>query len=37
MVRDLSLAEHLEEYQEVGSFEFLEELARSKQFGSPSF
>jgi hypothetical protein len=36
LVRDLSLAEHLEEYKEVGSFEFLEELARSKEFGGPS-
>jgi anti-sigma factor RsiW len=36
MVRDLSLAEHLDEYKEVGSFEFLEELARSKEFGGPS-
>jgi anti-sigma factor RsiW len=36
MVRDLSLAEHLEEYKEVGSFEFLEELAKSKEFGGPS-
>ena len=36
MVRDLSLAEHLDEYKEVGSFEFLEELARSKEFGDPS-
>jgi anti-sigma factor RsiW len=36
MARDLSLAEHLEEYQEVGSFEFLEELAKSKEFGAPA-
>ena len=36
MARELSLAEHLEEYQEVGSFEFLEELVKSKEFGSPS-
>ena len=36
MASDLSLAEHLEEYQEVGSFEFLEELAKSKEFGGPS-
>jgi len=36
LARDLSLAEHLEEYQEVGSFEFLDELTRSKEFGTPS-
>ncbi|HMF37930.1 MAG TPA: hypothetical protein VKF17_14890 [Isosphaeraceae bacterium] len=36
MVRDLSLADHLDEYKEVGSFEFLEELAKSKEFGGPS-
>jgi anti-sigma factor RsiW len=35
MARELSLAEHLEEYQEVGSFEFLDELAKSKEFGVP--
>ena len=35
LARDLSLAEHLEEYQEVGTFEFLEELAQSKEFGRP--
>ena len=37
MARDLSLAEHLEEYQEVGSMEFLESLVKSKEFGRPSF
>ncbi len=37
MARELSLAEHLEEYQEVGSFEFLEDLAKSKEFGAPSY
>jgi anti-sigma factor RsiW len=37
MARELSLAEHLEEYQEVGSFEFLEELAKSKEFGAPAY
>jgi len=37
LVRDLSIAEHLDEYKEVGSFEFLEELAKSKEFGGPSF
>ena len=35
MVRDLSLAEHLDEYKEVGTFDFLEELANSKDFGGP--
>jgi len=35
LARDLSLAEHLEEYKEVGSFDFLEELAKSKEFGGP--
>ena len=34
MVRDLTLAEHLDEYLEVGSFEFLSQLADSKEFGS---
>lgn len=36
MVRDLSLAEHFAEYKEVGSWEFLEELAKSQEFGGPS-
>ncbi len=36
LVRDMSLAEHLDEYKEVGSFGFLEELAKSKEFGGPS-
>ena len=36
MVHDLSLAEHLEEYEEAGTFDFLEALAKSKEFGSPS-
>jgi hypothetical protein len=36
MVQDLSLAERLEQYEEVGTFDFLEELAKSKEFGSPS-
>jgi anti-sigma factor RsiW len=35
LARDLSLAEHLEEYQEVGSFRLLEELVQSSEFGSP--
>jgi anti-sigma factor RsiW len=33
LVEDLTLAEHLDEYLEVGSFEFLSELADSKEFG----
>jgi anti-sigma factor RsiW len=36
LAQDLNLAEHLEEYQEVGSFDFLDELANSKSFGGPS-
>jgi hypothetical protein len=34
LVQDLTLAEHLDEYLEVGSFEFLKELAESKEFGA---
>jgi anti-sigma factor RsiW len=34
LARDLSIAEHLDEYQEVGTFEFLHELADSPEFGS---
>jgi hypothetical protein len=34
LVQDLTLAEHLDEYLEVGSFEFLKELADSNEFGS---
>lgn len=34
MVRELTVAEHLDEYLEVGSFEFLSQLAHSKEFGS---
>jgi anti-sigma factor RsiW len=33
LARDLSLAEHLNEYLEVGSFDFLSELANSREFG----
>src|SRR5262245_32447228 len=33
LARDLSLAEHLHEYQEVGSFEFLSQLVASPEFG----
>jgi len=32
LVHDLTLAEHLDEYLEVGSFEFLKELADSQKF-----
>ena len=34
LVQDLTLAEHLDEYLEVGSFEFLSQLADSKEFGA---
>jgi len=34
LVRDLSIAEHLEEYREVGDFELLQALAHSPEFGS---
>lgn len=34
LVRDLPLAEHLDEYREVGDFEFLNELAASPEFSS---
>jgi anti-sigma factor RsiW len=36
LVRDLTLAEHLDEYLDVGSFEFLSQLAESKEFGQSS-
>ncbi|MFO0891749.1 MAG: hypothetical protein U0790_21735 [Isosphaeraceae bacterium] len=36
LARDLSLAEHLDEYREVGTFEFLEELVQSGEFETPS-
>jgi anti-sigma factor RsiW len=36
MASDLSMAEHLDEYLEVGTFEFLTELVNSKEFGTPS-
>jgi anti-sigma factor RsiW len=32
LARDLSLAEHLDEYRDVGSFEYLKELASSPEF-----
>jgi anti-sigma factor RsiW len=34
LVRDLTLAEHLDEYLEVGSFDFLNELADSREFAT---
>jgi anti-sigma factor RsiW len=34
LAQDLTLAEHLDEYLEVGSFEFLGQLADSKAFGA---
>jgi hypothetical protein len=34
LVRDLTLAEHLDEYLEVGSFEFWKQLAESEPFGA---
>ena len=36
LVQELTLADRLDEYLEVGSFEFLTELAESRQFGSDS-
>jgi anti-sigma factor RsiW len=34
LVRDLTLAEHLDEYLEVGTFDFLSQLAESREFAS---
>jgi anti-sigma factor RsiW len=34
IIRDLSLAEHLDEYLEIGGFEFLDELKNSAEFGA---
>ncbi len=34
LVRDLSIAEHLDEYRDVGTFEFLEGLDRSPEFAT---
>jgi hypothetical protein len=34
LARDLTLAEHLDEYRAIGSFEFLKELANSTEFGT---
>ena len=36
LVQDLTLAEHLDEYLEVGSFEFLSQLADSQEFTATS-
>lgn len=36
LIQDLTLAEHLDEYLDAGSFEFLSQLAESKDFGVPS-
>jgi anti-sigma factor RsiW len=33
LARELPIAEHLDEYRDVGSFEFLDELANSPEFG----
>jgi hypothetical protein len=33
LVHDLTLADHLDEYLEIGSFEFLSQLAESPEFG----
>ncbi|MHC5538613.1 anti-sigma factor family protein [Singulisphaera rosea] len=34
LARDLSIAEHYDEYHDVGSFNFLEDLSRSTEFGT---
>ncbi len=34
LARDLSIAEHLDEYRDVGDFEFLKALANSSEFGT---
>jgi anti-sigma factor RsiW len=34
LAHDLSIAEHLDEYREVGDFDFLEILAHSSEFGT---
>jgi hypothetical protein len=36
LVQDLTLAEHLDEYLEVGSFQFLSQLAESREFAADS-
>jgi hypothetical protein len=34
LIRDLTMAENLDEYRDVGSFEFLSQLAESPEFGA---
>jgi len=34
LLRDLPIAEHLDEYRDVGTFEFLNELTNTPEFGS---
>ena len=34
LVRELSIAEHLDEYRDVGDFDFLQELANSVEFSA---
>lgn len=34
LARDLSIAEHLDEYRDVGTFDFLDALAHSPEFGT---
>jgi len=34
LIRDLPIAEHLDEYRDVGTFEFLKELANSPEFNA---
>ena len=34
LARDLSVAEHLDEYRDVGDFDFLKELVNSPEFGT---
>jgi hypothetical protein len=36
LTRDLSIAEHLDEYRDVGTFEFLQELVHSPEFSDGS-
>jgi hypothetical protein len=35
LVKDLTLAEHLDEYLDVGSFDYLSELAKFREFVDP--
>jgi hypothetical protein len=34
LARNLSIAEHLDEYRSVGDYQFLQELANSPEFGT---